>query len=169
MDGVRTCDKTTTPSFDRWISVSRPSAPTSTAPLKAPMVFSGNLALYPRWAIACGLRFPDTSLRANAKLAVSLVSIHWQNRIVLGFLTCGEVCPGTEQRLLYQLVQLFCQSLKNGRHSYNHVFENRSLYVERAVCLHFDCCRDERVAPSGVSLTLRSFRNYARRRTKSIA
>jgi hypothetical protein len=64
-----TWDKRTTPSFDRCISVSSASAPTSTAPRKAPMVFSGNFALYPRWAIACGLRFPETSFFAYANEA----------------------------------------------------------------------------------------------------
>lgn len=52
------------------MSVSSASAPTSTAPLKAPMVFSGNFALYPRWAMAWGLLFPDTSFRAYANEAL---------------------------------------------------------------------------------------------------
>jgi hypothetical protein len=51
------------------MSVSMAWAPTSTAPLKAPIVFSGNFALYPRWAMACGSRHPLTSFSAKAKEA----------------------------------------------------------------------------------------------------
>jgi hypothetical protein len=72
-----TWDNKTTPSFDRCISVSSASAPTSTAPLKAPMVFSGNFALYPRWAMACGLRFPETSFFAYANEAVFASVLAW--------------------------------------------------------------------------------------------
>lgn len=39
------CERTTTPSFDRWISVSMAWVPALTAPWNAPMVFSGCLAL----------------------------------------------------------------------------------------------------------------------------
>lgn len=53
---VLTCDRTTTPSAERCTSVSRACAPTSTAPWKAAMVFSGHKALAPRWAMACGRR-----------------------------------------------------------------------------------------------------------------
>lgn len=52
---ILTCDKTTTPSFVTWTSVSIACAPTSTAPANAPIVFSGYAALYPLCAIACGL------------------------------------------------------------------------------------------------------------------
>ena len=45
-----TCDRTTTSSFVRWMSVSTASAPTSTAALKAPMVFSGCVRENPRCA-----------------------------------------------------------------------------------------------------------------------
>lgn len=69
-----TCDSTTTPSLDRWRSVSMACAPTSTAALNAHIVFSGYQALYPRCAIAWGscvdrpswLAVPSTA-RAPAK------------------------------------------------------------------------------------------------------
>lgn len=50
----RTCDMTTTPSFEICTSVSIASTPTSTASLNASIVFSGQLTLDPRCAIACG-------------------------------------------------------------------------------------------------------------------
>ena len=43
-----TCDITTTLSLEMCRSVSSACAPTLTAPLKAPIVFSGYSALYPR-------------------------------------------------------------------------------------------------------------------------
>lgn len=53
-DLVLTCDSTTTPSADRWRSVSTACVPTAAAPRNAAMVFSGYEALYPRCEMACG-------------------------------------------------------------------------------------------------------------------
>lgn len=64
-----TCDRTTTPSFDRWMSVSIACVPALTAPLNAPMVFSGCLALYPRWAIVWGNRLPSLDFFAYVQVA----------------------------------------------------------------------------------------------------
>lgn len=106
-------------------------------------MFSGNLALYPRWAIACGNRLPDTSLRANANVAIQLVNTQSQPRTAVGFLTCRELGFRTEQWLLNNLVELLREPFKHWRYSYNHVFEDWCLYVERAVDA-VDVCLDSR-------------------------
>lgn len=66
-----TWEWTTTPSLVKRRSVSIACAPTSTAPLNALIVFSGYVALYPRWAIAWG-RFPCGVSFANVKKAFEL-------------------------------------------------------------------------------------------------
>lgn len=55
---ILACERTTTLSFVRWISVSIAWVPALTAPLNAPIVFSGCFALYPRCAIVWGNRLP---------------------------------------------------------------------------------------------------------------
>ena len=67
--GVLTWDKTTSPSLDRWMSVSRACAPTSTAALKAAMVFSGYWALKPRWAMVWGTVEPLLVFLAKVHVA----------------------------------------------------------------------------------------------------
>jgi hypothetical protein len=69
-----TWERTTTPSFDKCISVSRAWAPTLTAPIKAAMVFSGYTALYPRCAMACGKVMPSLDVIARVHVATCQVS-----------------------------------------------------------------------------------------------
>ena len=69
-----TCERTTTPSLVRCVSVSSASAPASIAPLKAAMVFSGNRALNPRCAIACGSLLPLFDFLAKHHGANQIVS-----------------------------------------------------------------------------------------------
>ena len=54
-------------------SVSTAWAPIFTAPAKAPIVFSGCSALYPRWAIVCGIFSPPLVFRANVHVATRSV------------------------------------------------------------------------------------------------
>lgn len=85
------------------------------------MVFSGNFALYPRCAMHCGFRSPETSFRANAKTAIRCQ--YYFCLCQLGALTLRKLGSWTEQRLLNQLTQFSRQPLKDRRYSNDHVFE----------------------------------------------
>jgi hypothetical protein len=65
-------------------------------------------------------------------------SIHHIIKSHIGSLTCWKFRLGPKKWLLNDFVDLLRESLKDWWHSDDHIFEERCLYVERAVGIHLD-------------------------------